>query len=148
MVLDIIAIVVSILSVFVSVILTNIQINRNNKLNQINLESEYFRNIFTDFLVNRIPNARNELSVSIDGKITGKKFLVGVLRDLMIESIYYKYSNYEFYDELCRLIQTLEDFLIEYKDIEFKEKMYIETMIESYITDIYIYLNNEYKGLH
>lgn len=142
--MDMIAIIVSILSVFVSIILTKWQMIHERKINSLNLENEYFRQIFTKYMVEILPKKRNLITVLDGGQICEKSDLIKELHSLMKASVYYKYADLEFYDNLCISIQNLEDFLIEN---DYTDKFFVESLIDDNINKIYECLNNQYKGL-
>ena len=142
--LDVVALIVSVVSVFASFILTKIELAHNDKTNSLNLENEYFRKVFTDFMVNNVPSARSALYVTESGILSGKQALINELHNIMKQSLYYKYADYEFYDKMCDKIQELEDFLVDgYNEIDSNS---ITDMIDSYIESIYLCLHNRYQG--
>lgn len=83
----------------------------SKKLNKINIESEYFDKVYTDFLMIKLPEARLKISY-VDNKIKGIDDYIDVLRDMRKKSIYFKFANNNFYNSLLRKIQELEDLII------------------------------------
>lgn len=142
--MDYFTIITSIVTIFVTFIVTKWQIIHDRKMNLLNLENEYFREIFQSFIVEKIPIARNKVTILENGKITGKAELIAELHNIMKGSLYYKYIDYKFYDDLCYKIQCLEDFLI--VPDESDNKYVVENFIDCYIEDIYKCLSDQYSG--
>ena len=145
MVLDIIAIVISVLGVFVSILVVRWQLMQDRRLNTLNLENEYFRQAFINCMLVDLPNARAHISITKKGDVIGKDLLKKELQNLMRKSLFYRYNDYVFYDSLCENIQILEDYLVNLMHSENKEHTYNE--IDAYMEDIFQCLSNKYKGL-
>ena len=110
------------------------------------MQSRYYEKIFDDYLINKIPKGRKYLKYLDDGSFTGANKLIDTLSDLKNESLYFKYHNEEFYDDLVNLIETLEKILTDFSNSSEKDqdRQYKNLdKIKSKIVDIYqlIYKN-------
>lgn len=82
------------------------------RLNKINLESEFYIKIFKEYLITKIPTARNEIFINVGGKVSEYTRMTNTLIDLKREIKYFAYRNNSFYKELKRKIEAIEDYLI------------------------------------
>lgn len=87
----------------------------NQRLNKVNLESRYYDEIYKEYLIMKIPEARNKL-VFNNNKILGADTLIDVLNEMRRNSIFFKFHNKKFYDSLYGKLQCLEDELVEKSD--------------------------------
>ena len=136
--LDAVAIIVSLISLSFAIISFFIQLSREKKINRINLESEYFSEIYKEHLIKNIPNARRYINF-IGEKFTGTENMIDLLQEIQRDSLYYYYKDPKFYQKMKEKIQVLEDFLAanEGKMYQGEEQTEIMNKIKSYIEDIY-----------
>ncbi len=141
-----IAIGVSITALVVSIISPIFEYWWNKKLNERNLASEYFKNLFGDVVLIELPKAREFLH--FDGVIiSGTEELEKVLRLLRQKLIYFKKSNPEFYSGLLKEIQNFENHLVSNSgpaDASSFAQFYNKA--DEYIEKIHVYINNMYLG--
>lgn len=109
MVIDLIAIVISICSIFLSSAFAFVDYRRACRSAETELESENFKRVLTDVLVKSIPAARSEIHFDQDKNIVGYSNLMDKLNKLKEEILYYKYSDKAFYAELLNAIGSIED---------------------------------------
>lgn len=103
MILSIIAILVSI----ISFICTFYQANKHNT---INLKSRFYEKIFDEYLTEKIPEAVLKLNYNnITHRLTDANDIRDILSDLKRDSLFFKYSDIKFYNELVKLINRLEN---------------------------------------
>lgn len=110
LVLSIIAIVISIITIF-------IEFCGNQRVNRINLEANFYEKIYNEFLIDKIPNARNAI-VYNNNKVSGADELIDVLNDMRRKSLFFKYKEEKFYNTLCKKLQDLENELVKKSDLE------------------------------
>lgn len=105
----ILAFVASIIAIVVSVI----SLLQNKALNNTNLQAKYFEKIFTEYFVNKIPNAVDEIKFE-NGKLSNNyKKLNDTMMNMINDSKYFAYAKHSFYIELKNKTIKLEDKLIE-----------------------------------
>ncbi len=145
--------IISIIAIIVSVFVALYEYTYNKKLNSINLESSYLEKIFADFLVNKIPEARNKIRF-VSNKLDGINDLQNEVISIRKSALYYKYTDKDFYNDLKKNCQNLEDFIVTYANVEItgedqydisKKQMNILNKIETKIEDIYACINTKYK---
>lgn len=104
LILALIAIIISISTAFFEFVW-------NTKINKINLEADFIKDIYIDYLMIKIPEARNIIHYSNE-ILSQTDNLVDVLNDIRRSSLFFKYKDKEFYKKLCEKLQNLEDNLV------------------------------------
>ena len=137
--LSIIAIVISIGSVF-------FEYFWNQKINKTNLESDFFKDLYGEFLMRKIPEARNVIHYN-NQIVSDTDDLIDVLNDIRHVSLFYKYKDKKYYKLLCSRLQNLEDKLVQ-KTGRMLDDDYAEFIqeINSDIEEIYDIIMNKYIG--
>jgi len=102
--LSIVAIIISIGSIF-------FEYFWNQKINRTNLEADFFKDIYGEYLMRRIPEARNVIHYNAQ-KVSDTDDLINVLNDIRQASLFYKYKDKIYYKMLCEKLQGLEDTLV------------------------------------
>ncbi|MDO4170324.1 MAG: hypothetical protein Q4D45_10530 [Lachnospiraceae bacterium] len=145
--LDIIAIVVSIIAIVVSVITFVSQKQQDKKLNTINLEAEYFSDIYKEHLIKNIPNARRYIAF-VQGKLSGTQKMIDVLKAIQQDSYYYCYKEPEFYEKMQKKVQDFEDYLSSNTGHSYTGEQQTEVLlkIKIYIEEIYDCICNHLVG--
>lgn len=137
--MEILAIVLSTLSLIASIALTVWNIFTTKKLNKVNLKSGVCEKIFDEYLITKIPQARK--FAQFDGKniFIGGGVLQEVLQDMQRSALYFKYADKDFYNNLRKEIRKLEDFIVNNIDKHFDstEQPEIYNQIDSSIKTIY-----------
>lgn len=103
---------ISILSLIISIGTVFFEYFFNKKINSINLDAEYFNDIFKDFLIEHIPEKRAKVQRTSSGNIIGIDPFLDLLRKIRKKSLFFKFKDREFYNELLSTIQELEDELV------------------------------------
>ncbi len=138
---DKIAIIISIFSLGVS-LLTLYKENKNNKTN---LKAEYFKQLYMNLLIEYIPKKRLNMKFN-NGKLEGYKAFVNAINQLVSKSMYYKYVDVNYYNNLKNHIVGLEDYVLETANNiirdEFQNGVFDE--IEIRIGHIYDCLESKY----
>ncbi len=148
--IDEIALVFSIIAVIISIIVACVENRREYNINKINLEAEYFSDIYKEHLIVNIPNARRYITFDMNGKLIGTNDMIQLLQKIMQDSYYYFYKDKVFYDKLQYSVQALEDYLCQCvnknKDYVGEEQTEILKNIQNYIKEIYESINNQLIG--
>ena len=140
----IIALVISILSI----VLTVLQYMQSQKLNDINMEAEYFREVFDEYILKKIPTATKKIEFINDSLSSSYKELSGVLIELKGNIGFFKYRNRNFYDDLIDNIYAIDDYLVGYasKKMSISEQKRYCVNLEKRISDLYTSIFNFYLG--
>ena len=140
----------SVLISFVSLVLSGLALIQSAKLNNKNLRSRYFEKIFDKYLIKQIPNARKYIRYnSVTNKLDDIGKMMDTLTNLKNDSLYFRYSDKNFYKELTFLITKLEDFLSECSNtIEQDEDSRANNILEiGYLIEkIYSHINSNLLG--
>lgn len=125
-----------------------IEFIKDSKMNQINLESEYFKDIYKDHLVYKIPTARKYIKFSMDNELEGTDKLIEELQQIRQESLYFQYNNAQFYDKLKGVLQNLEDYLVNNAGKKFvgEEQTQVYNYIKNAIDEIYKIISDGFLG--
>jgi hypothetical protein len=102
---------ISIIAIIISVGVPIFEFLYNKKINKINLISEYFKEIYGEFLIKRVPLARQYIHFN-GRELSGTDKLLDVFREMRESSLYFKYNDKEFYGNLKGKIQAIEDCLV------------------------------------
>lgn len=102
--LSILAIIISIGSLF-------FEYFWNQKINRTNLEADFFKNIYGEYLMKEIPEARQFFHYN-NHELSGTDDLIEVLNKIRQSSLFYKYKDKDYYNVLCNKLQDLEDKLV------------------------------------
>lgn len=137
----------SIIAIIISVITILIEFYGNQRVNRINLEANFFEKIYNDFLVEIIPNARNEI-VYNNNVVSGVETLIDVLNDMRRKSLFFKYKEEKFYNRLCSKLQELENELVEKSDLTLDSDDYCKftEYIKEALEEIYDIILCKYTG--
>lgn len=107
------AIIISVISIVVTIYFSVVQHRRENKLNQTNLESVYFNDIYKEILIKDIPVGLRYIHISQEGIISNTDKLTESLQKIFQVSVYYQYNDENFYNELKSKCQEIEDYILE-----------------------------------
>lgn len=140
LVLSIIAIVISVITIF-------IEFYGNQRVNRINLEANFYEKIYNDFLIDKIPNARNAIAYN-NNIVSGADELIDVLNDMRRKSLFFKYKEEKFYNELCKKLQELENELVKKSDMELDNDNFCQFVenIKKALEEIYDIVLCKYTG--
>ena len=148
MYMDVEALIIAILALLVSVIVPIIEDRRERKINKINLESEFYKEIYKEHLIKLIPNARKYIGFTESGQLRDTEELREELNKLRQDSLYFLYSDKNYYNKLKRLTQELEDYLITSEENTYNlvERKDVLKEIQRRITELYTHISNNYLG--
>ena len=137
--MEIVAIVLSIISLVASTVLTVWNVFTSIKLNKVNLKFGVCEKIFDEYLITKIPQARKY--VQFDGKniFIGGNMLQEVLQWMLQDALYFNYADKVFYKNLKDEIEKLEDYIVLKIDKKFSsiDQSEIYDHIDSSIKTIY-----------
>lgn len=108
--MDLSSLIISMVSFVFSTISFIISFKQNQNINSLNLQSRYFEKIFDKYLIEEIPKARAYIRY-YNNRLADVDRLIDILGKLKSDSLYFKYSNNNFYEKLKKSIDNLELFL-------------------------------------
>mgnify|MGYP004465506859 CR=1 FL=1 len=113
--------ILSIIAIIISIGVPAIEYYKDKKINSINIDIQYYDKVYSEYLLERIPECRLKIEQKYDGTILGVDQFIELLREMRKKSLYFKFANEEFYYEFRRLVQALEDELVLISDKVDKE---------------------------
>lgn len=137
----------SIIAIVISVITIGFEFFGGQRINRINLEAHFFEIIYNEYLLEKLPNARNKV-VYNNHMVTGTEELVDVLNNIRRNSIFFKYRDKKFYDNVCNHLQNFEDELVKKSDRKLEEEQYIDFVkcLNNSLEEIYDIIITKYTG--
>lgn len=141
---ELIAIIISLVSVICSFTIAVLQIVNSNKNNFTNLEAEFFKELYLEILMYDIPKGRAYIHYN-EKRISGVDQLIDAISEIRRRSLYFKSNHPKYYDELIKICQELEDMLVK-TDKEFTSEDFYQFMksIENMIDNLYEHISKEY----
>lgn len=82
------------------------------KINKFYVNQTYHSKIFDDFLIDKIPVARQDIKFDDEGKLINAQKFVDELSNLRNNSLFYKYNSKEFYNLIKKQTQEIEDYVM------------------------------------
>jgi len=146
--LNIISIVISIAALLLATIIAVVEIVKGEKDKQVALEAEYFRTIYGTHLLKKIPEARQKIMFDLSGSLLGSDTLLDELVQLRIDSAYFQYQDPNFYANLKKNIQNLEDDVTNSLNSKHfcEDQTRLLMSINTRLRDIYKIISNRYYG--
>ncbi len=148
--MEIVGVVLSIISICISVIIAIVEAVNAYRINKINIEAEYFDELYKKILIEKLPLARRKIIIAQDGLLTGIDEFNNVLNDIRISSTYYAYADKEFYDELKKALEETENFLINSsnKKISSEDQLDFLKDLNDKITEVYNIMQKKCSGIN
>lgn len=140
---DIIAIIAILVSLW-----TAIKQWRNDlHVNKINLEADYFKELYSKLLLYELPKARRYLLFS-EGKLCYIDRLIDELNNIRQNSVYFLYMDEEFYEKLKATLSELEDYLFTCSEqvITDENQQVVMEEIQERIKSVYGILSKKFYG--
>ena len=141
--LECVAIVLSIIAIIVSVI----GLFQTKKVNTINLNSEHIKDIYKEFLTQKIPDSLRYLNYNDNHELSGEQKLQNTLLEFLKSIRYFEYLDEEFYIDIKMKIQRLEDYIIgsELQNYDVSKDFFYKNVKEM-LVDIYNTVSNKYEN--
>lgn len=138
--------VLSVLAIIISILSVLFEYFWNQKINRTNLEADFFKDIYGEYLMRKIPEARNVIHYN-NQIVSDTEDLINVLNDIRQASLFFKYKDKDYYKTLCEKLQGLEDKLVK-KSGKMSDDDYAEFIreINQDIEGIYDIIMKKYIG--
>lgn len=104
--------VVSNIIALVAIVISLYGLIREHNVEKRAHEFDIFRDVYQEFLVKRLPEARSQVSITRAGSVSGIDNFVAELVSLRKASIYFQYAEPQFYEDLRSKLWDLEDYLV------------------------------------
>lgn len=112
----------------------------NRVIFKMEISKDIAKEIYNDFLLVKIPEAREKISYNKKRKkIEGTESLEEILNEVRKASLYYKFSDKKFFTSLKKDLQNLEDYLVLESGNKMDEDDYLKvaTIINASLENIY-----------
>lgn len=139
--------VLSIIAIVISVIAIGFEFFGSQRINRINLEAKFYEEIYNEFLLEKIPNARNKLTYN-NNILSGTEDLIDVLNDIRRKSLFFKYRDEKYYENLCKHLQDFEDELVQKSDVSLDNEQFCKftKYVNDSLEEIYNIIISKYTG--
>lgn len=139
--------IIAILAIIISIYTCNSQISFAKTNSVKNLESIYFNAIFKNILIYKIPKAQKKIYINESGKIQDDSDFIKLLNEIRNKSLYFKYTDKDFYDRLVKKLQDLEDYIVTRGNKQILDRNIFLQSINEKVGDLYRLLIEYYKNL-
>ena len=118
---------------------------QTKKINKFYVNQKYHSKIFDDFLIDKIPVARQDIKFDDEGKLVNAQKFVDELSNLRNNSLFYKYNSKEFYNKIKKQTQEIEDYVMNLgnKITEKEEQSKIFISINEKTEKLYEFISNQ-----
>lgn len=147
--MDVFAIILAILSLLISIAVAIFQYNQQKSIHRASLNAKYHDEIFLRHLIHGIPETRKYIRFDNETcKLVDTDKFTDELNGMLVEALYYKYKDNEFYRELKRSIQEIEDYTMKCgnKRFEQEEQSEVYNTIQEKLENMYKLINDQYLG--
>lgn len=143
--METVALIISIIAVIISVGIPIYEKTIDKRVNDINLNSEYLKEIYILYLTKEIPRSRKIMRFKHNVLCDTNDFC-NTLKSFLCDIQFYMYIDKYFYNRLKQVIQELEDFVMEADGatLNDNEKNDFWDNIDTYLNSIYNLMNQKY----
>lgn len=142
---------ISVILSIIAIVISFYTIIHEKKINNNNLQADYFKEIFSVYLKEEIPESSSKLMYGGDGKLNKSYREVTKVLFKMYEGCgYFKYVDNEFYFKLKKEIQKFDDLSIEKasENIQDKEMQKVNLLqLHKQIESIVQLINKQYQKI-
>lgn len=119
----------------------------DSHMNQINLEADNFRTLFSKHLLYDLPIARTYIRFD-NGKLVDIDLLLDEINYIRQDALYFMYSDIDFYTDIKIKLQDFENYLINTSNetLNPEEEKQVLKEIQLKLEIIYSTFNNKYIG--
>lgn len=130
-----------------AIVLSLCALKQTSKYNTVNLESNYLDEIYKPYILTLLPEAQNKIGI-VNQRIVGTDDLIDIVNNMRKSSIYYKYQDDGFYNELKDKLENIENLLVESGNMSYSDKSFTEftSNLHKLIKEIYYMIHQKYIG--
>ncbi|MDG4984413.1 hypothetical protein OGZ51_09685 [Lactococcus lactis] len=145
--LSVAAIIISILAILGSFFTVFWQGRQSANRQKIDLESIFYKDIYWDYLVKKLPESRNFVQHNtVENRITGTDNIIDELNNIRRDSLFFKFTNENFYEEICEKLQNLEDKYVKADKMILEKYDEFNLEVDEMLTEIYDMITSKYTG--
>lgn len=141
------AIIISILAIGGSFFTVFWQGRQNASRQKIDLESVFYKDIYWDYLIKKIPESRDFVKHNgVENRITGTDNIIDDLNNIRRDSLFFKFTDENFYEEICEKLQNLEDKYVKADKMILAKYDQFNIEVDQMLTEIYDIITSKYTG--
>ena len=146
--MEVAALIISILALVLSIVVVIVETVREFKITRIGIEFEFYKEIYKEHLIRKIPEARRVMRFDELHHLRDAQMLIDELNAIRRDSLYFLYNNNKFYTQLKTKLQSLEDYLIETqsKELVADEQTIFWNKVQKDLNGIYETISKAYRG--
>lgn len=145
--LSIWAIGISLIAILVSICTAIWQGCQETKRQKVDLNSGFYKDIYWEYLIKRIPESRNFVKHNtVENKITGTDNIIDELNNIRRDSLFFKFNDRNFYEEICEKLQNLEDKYVKADKMILAKYDEFNKEVDLMLTEIYDTITSKYTG--
>jgi hypothetical protein len=145
--LENISVIVSIISILMSLSTAYFQRRLSKKSQKISLESIYYKEIYWKYLVGKIPDAREYVQFANSTKeVTDTDRIEEVLIDMRRDSLFFKFTDLNFYDSILFEITNIENKYVTADKMIYEKYIDFEKEVDSLLNEVYDMILSKYLG--
>lgn len=135
------------IAIVVSLVSAAYQWYLDTRMNKINLEADYFKTLYSEHLLYKLPKARACMRFS-NGKLTDIDRILDELNAIRQDSLYFMFADNDFYTDIKIELRALEDYLVEEGEriLSQEEQEKVWEIIQIKLETIYKVFNCKYTG--
>lgn len=139
--------ILSVLAIFISIGVPVFEHFSNKRINSININSQYYSTVYEKYMLVEIPEHRLKLERTRAGIVKGCDEFITLLREIRKRSLCFRFVNEDFYKELIKCLQDLEDVLtLLPSNVNEDEFNTFIRKVDGLICDIYLCINEASQG--
>jgi hypothetical protein len=141
------ALIISIVSLFISLFVAGWQIYSTKKINNVNLQAEFTRELFKRYMTENLPSSFLLIKFP-QNKLSGIDHLQNSLNCFRQELKFLKFSDKRFYKKFKKRAQKLEDYIVINCGKKFDNDEQVEVLenISKMLSKIYKLINKKYQN--
>lgn len=145
--LSIWAIVISVIAIIVSIGTSIWQGFQERKRQDIDLKSIYYKDIYWEYLIKKLPAARELVGHNkSENRIVGTNTIIEELNNIRRDSLFFKFIDREFYDNICEKFQDLEDKYVSEDKMTQRKYEEFDKKVDEMLSEIYDMITLKYIG--
>lgn len=121
----------------------------NKGINKHNSNQKFFEKIYFDYMIHKIPSAWNQFDQSSGLLEEPGDNLNKVINEMLDQSLFYKFFNRTFYNDLSKILIELDDLLVDSGNHKGDKLIYqdYKDRVNGLINKLYSKLKEQYSDL-
>lgn len=149
LIMAIVSAVIAGISAAISIVSCIYNNKQTKKINNINIKSRYFEKIFDEYLIYKIPEARQYIRFNEKGHLDDFQKMIDELSGMSKSASFFRFDNKEFFNKLKSVTQELENYLSDCgnKSFDNEEQANVYKEIADRTIKVYACISDYYLGI-